>query len=137
MAGFVNDCSTILPGLVAAFRSVCRLDAGWEVVQRFLKQHFDRVVVQENKGEFNSLEGLQAAVADLYLLASSIYMLKPYWSSFPEMAQALAGTDFLAEDSRSEDLFKDGKLNVKLPNDPIKPFLKDCLYNQGDHKSFD
>ncbi len=47
-------------------------------------------VTQMDKGDYNSVPGIQAAVADLYLLASSGYILGPHWSSFVELAELLA-----------------------------------------------
>lgn len=47
-------------------------------------------VTQADKGDYNSVAGVQAAVADLYLLASSGYLLGPHWSSFVEIAEILA-----------------------------------------------
>lgn len=94
--------------------------------ERQVQQRFERVVVQEDKGGYNSLTGLQAAVADLYLLASSAYMLKPYYSSFPEMAQALAGPILRHEDSETPPASRaalrlDG---TTMPDDPLKPSVR-------------
>lgn len=44
-----------------------------------------------DKGPYNSRQALQASVVDLYLLASSTHLLAPHYSSFPELAQYLAG----------------------------------------------
>jgi hypothetical protein len=55
-----------------------------------LADEFDDVRAQDDKGRYNSVEGVQAAVADLYLLASSAHIVGPYWSSFVTMAEKLA-----------------------------------------------
>lgn len=78
-------------------------------------------VTIRNKGPYNSLEGLQAAVTDLYLLAGSCYLLGPHYSSFPELAQRLAGPGLTLETSRtaaSQDL---SQLDVTIAADPVRP----------------
>jgi hypothetical protein len=52
-----------------------------------------------DKGGYNSLPGLRAAVADLYLLASSAYIVGPYLSSFVELAWILGGKSQVLENS--------------------------------------
>ncbi|MCD2440997.1 hypothetical protein LQ757_01790 [Agromyces sp. SYSU K20354] len=56
---------------------------------------------QTDKGAYNSRRALQAAVADLYLLAASCHILGPHYSSFPELAQHLAGPAVALETSAS------------------------------------
>lgn len=54
-------------------------------------QRVPGAVTQADKGEYNTVIGVQAAVADLYLLAGSGYILGPHWSSFVDLASYLAG----------------------------------------------
>ena len=54
-----------------------------------------------DKGGYNSMKALQSSVADLYLLAGSTHVLGPYFSSFPELAQKLAGAGLALETSHS------------------------------------
>ena len=51
----------------------------------------------QDKGAYNSVAGVRSAVADLYLLAGSGYLLGPHYSSFVEMAQFLAGSSLVLE----------------------------------------
>jgi len=56
-------------------------------------------VALANKGGYNSRAGLRSSVADLYLLAASSHVLAPHFSSFPELAQKLAGPGLRLETS--------------------------------------
>ncbi len=76
-------------------------------------------VTQRDKGEYNSLRGLQAAVADLYLLASAGYILGPYWSSFVETAQHLAGGLVTLESARAVN--EPATFLPSLVTDPLRP----------------
>lgn len=49
------------------------------------------VLALQKHGRFNSRQGLEEAVVDLYLLASSGYLIGPFWSSFVELAHELGG----------------------------------------------
>ena len=62
---------------------------------------FPTACSQMNKGEYGSDEGIISSVIDLYLLASSQYMLVPYWSSFPVLSQELSDKKVVLENSRS------------------------------------
>lgn len=55
-----------------------------------------------DKGAYNSLSALTSAVVDLYLLASSGHLLGPHYSSFPELAQKLAGPRLRLETSQTD-----------------------------------
>ena len=57
----------------------------------------------EDKGAYNSVEGVRSALADIYLLASSQRLLGPHFSSFVELAQHLSG----------------GRLELETPVDPM------------------
>ena len=54
-------------------------------------RRFPDCVGQTDKGAYNSRPALQAAVADLYLLAGSCHILGPHYSSFPELARVPLG----------------------------------------------
>lgn len=90
---------------------------------------FDRVAAQfdgvhgvRDKGDYNSRLALHAAVADLYLLASSAHIIGPHYSSFPELAQYLAGPELRLETSQTpwEDSFETLKAFDSVP-DPLRP----------------
>jgi hypothetical protein len=117
--GRMEEIATLCPD-ISFFLSTDSPEA-----QALVRQRFDRVIVQEDKGQYNSLTGLQAAVADLYLLASSAYMLKPYWSSFPAMAQALAGPLLRYEDSETPKSSPIPLGQVPMPSDPMRPSFRD------------
>jgi hypothetical protein len=50
-----------------------------------------RVIYLENHSKFNSREGTQKALADLYLLARADHIIGSYWSSFSGTAGILQG----------------------------------------------
>jgi len=60
-----------------------------EVLDR-MKALFPHVVGLTDKGGYNTTEGVRSAVADLYLLASSHYILGSHYSSFLHLAGYLA-----------------------------------------------
>jgi hypothetical protein len=80
-----------------------------------------------DKGAYNSREGLRAAVTDLYLLAASAHLVGPHFSSFPELAQKLAGPQLRLETSRTgpSSAFETGPLS--LASDPVVPHRRDAL----------
>lgn len=87
-------------------------------------RRFPDCVGQTDKGGYNSRRALQAAVADLYLLASSCHILGPHYSSFPELAQHLAGTAVTLETSTSPPWTRfeaRGELSVGTP---LRPELR-------------
>lgn len=69
-----------------------------ELVDRLGKK-FPNVIGMNDKGVYNSTRGVQAAVVDLYLLASSVHILAPFWSSFPYMAFALSNRSIPLQNS--------------------------------------
>lgn len=76
----------------------------------------------DEKGAYNSKAALLSSVVDLYLLAGSGHILAPYYSSFPELSQELAGPTLRLETSmtgRSERLEPDEPL-LRAP-DPLRP----------------
>ncbi|GAB4066368.1 hypothetical protein GCM10028812_14440 [Ancylobacter sonchi] len=94
-----------------------------EVHEAVLKR-FERVIVQDDKGVFNAAAGIQAAAADLYLLASASFVLQPYWSSFPEMARALADRRVGFVHSLSDGEPATACFDLPPPADPLRPFAR-------------
>lgn len=90
-----------------------------------VRHRFDGIVVQRDKGDYNSAVGLQAAVADLYLLASASFVLQPYWSSFPAMARALADPRVQFVHALSENDFAGAPSDLPPPADPLRPFTRE------------
>jgi hypothetical protein len=77
-----------------------------------------------DKGVYNTVEGVRAAVADLYLLGSSSYLLGPHYSSFVELARYLAGADLILETSMKP---VSGKIDLTVLGqvvDPIQPHVR-------------
>lgn len=69
--------------------------------QREVIDRFPTAVAQTDKGAYNSGQALRSAVVDLYLLASAGHLLGPHYSSFPELAQQLAGDRLRLETSQT------------------------------------
>ncbi|WP_314139192.1 hypothetical protein [uncultured Plantibacter sp.] len=86
-----------------------------------LVAQFPRAVTQRNKGGYNTTTGTQAAVADVYLLASSAGILRPYWSSFTTMSSELAAQTIVLEDSQS-DVPLGAQTLVPRAVDPLRPW---------------
>lgn len=80
-----------------------------------------------DKGGYNTREGLVSAVTDLYLLAGSVHLIGPHFSSFPELAQKLAGDPLRLETSRTppETAFDDSVLT--WAQDPTRPHVREPL----------
>jgi hypothetical protein len=90
---------------------------------------FPDCVGQTRKGEYNGRSALQAAVADLYLLAASCHILGPHYSSFPELARHLAGSTVALETSVSDPSTRfevQGDLSVGTP---LRPELRNSGRN--------
>lgn len=78
-----------------------------------------------DKGPYNSRQALQASVVDLYMLASSTHLLAPHYSSFPELAQYLAGGAVRLETSMTGDDSRfDAAAPMTLVADPTRPSLR-------------
>lgn len=77
-----------------------------------------------DKGGYNSRRALEASVVDLYLMAASVHVLGPHYSSFPELSQHLAGPQLRLETSRTpeEDAFEAGPLTTAP--DPTRPAVR-------------
>ncbi len=74
-----------------------------------------------DKGGYNSRRALEASVADLYLMAGAVHLIGPHYSSFPELAQHLAGPALRLETSRTsaDQAFEAGPLTIAP--DPTRP----------------
>jgi hypothetical protein len=81
-------------------------------------------VAQEDKGGYNTLEGVRSAVADLYLLASSQHLIAPHFSSFIHMAQHLNGDVVPIETSRTATPDRVLLESSGTPEDPIRPWVR-------------
>ena len=84
---------------------------------------FPSAVTQHNKGGYNTTTGTQAAVADIYMLASAGGVLRPYWSSFTTMASELSDHVVMLEDSQSELSLTASSLVARAPN-PLRPWVR-------------
>lgn len=73
------------------------------------------------KGTYNSLPALSSSVVDLYMLASSCHILGPHYSSFPELAYLLAGSELRLETSKSSEA------SVLRANTPITSSIDPLL----------
>ncbi len=79
----------------------------------------------DDKGAYNSVEGVRSALADIYLLASSQHLLGPHFSSFVELSQHLSGDRLRLETPMGD---AGGYLDVfdgsGLVSDPITPWQR-------------
>lgn len=90
-------------------------------VQEEIVRSFPGAVGQRDKGPYNSVEGVRAAVADLYLLAGSGHLIGPHYSSFLHLAQHLA-EDRIPVETAATGVVADvdpGALGVTA--DPLRP----------------
>ena len=81
------------PG-IRFFLSADTMDAQAEVIAAI-----PGTVALEDKGGYNTKAALVSSVVDLYLLAGSAHLVAPHYSSFPEVAQKLAGPALRLETS--------------------------------------
>lgn len=94
--------------------------------QQAVMEAVPNVRAQVDKGAYNSLAALQSSVVDLYLLASGGHIIGPHFSSFPEMAQQLAGDRVRLETSMTPDAERFGVDDVLTGvTNPLQP--------SGDH----
>jgi hypothetical protein len=88
-----------------------------------LMREFPHSVSQVDKGAYNSKKALLASVADLYLLASSSHILAPHYSSFPELAQRMAGPTVGLETSQNAVALPSLAAATRVDN-PLQPFRR-------------
>lgn len=82
-------------------------------------------VVQETS--YNSTPAVRLAIADLYLLACAGHLIGPHFSSFIEMAQALAPDSVAVESSRTPQVDGVDVEAAGLANDPLTPYVRSRL----------
>jgi hypothetical protein len=89
-----------------------------------LQREVPGCVALQDKGDYNTRRALQSSVVDLYLLAASLHVVGPHYSSFPELAQHLGGPGLRLETSRTApaQAFESGPLSA--PADPLRPHLR-------------
>ncbi|MFP7760253.1 hypothetical protein [Marisediminicola sp. LYQ85] len=100
------------------------VSADTEEARAFVSEQVPGTVSQSDKGAFNSAAGLRSAVADLYLLASSTRLLGPHFSSFPELAQKLAGDGMVLETPMSTPEPFDRTTALTVVEDPSRPSVR-------------
>jgi hypothetical protein len=86
-----------------------------------LVARFPAAVTQHDKGGYNTTVGTQAAVADVYMLAASAGILRPFFSSFTTMSSELADRALLLEDSQSDERLTAASLVPRAP-DVLRPW---------------
>ena len=89
-----------------------------------LQREVPGCVGQTNKGSYNSRSALRAAVVDLYLLAASVHLVGPHYSSFVELAQHLGGPRLRLETAltSADAALENGPLT--LAPDPRRPHVR-------------
>lgn len=91
-------------------------------VQRELIERYPGSVGLDDKGAYNSVQGVQSGVVDLFLLASAGYVLGPAHSSFVELAVRLADHAIPFENSLKEPQLAPDTF-TRAP-DPLHPALR-------------
>lgn len=82
-------------------------------------------VALDDKGGYNTKAALVSSVVDLYLLAGSTHLLAPHYSSFPEIAQQLAGPSLRLETSMTQPPTRFGADDrPSLVSDPLRPSIR-------------
>lgn len=89
-------------------------------IKRDLLARYRNAVGIEHDAPYNSTRAVQQAVADLYLLASSVHMLGPHFSSFIEMAQHLSHEQVTTEKASEDEPVREWS-DVPLVRDPLRP----------------
>jgi hypothetical protein len=93
--------------------------------QQALCDEFPGSVSLNDKGDYNSAQALRSSVVDLYLLAGSTHVLGPHFSSFPELAQKLAGPALTLETSTTTaDVSFEALAALGRVDDPTRPHLR-------------
>lgn len=95
-----------------------------EDVQREIVRTFGRSVALEDKGAYNSIDGIRSGVCDLYLLGSSSYLIGPHWSSFIHLARHLAAEQVSMETAVVPN---HGEVDIRsagLVDDPLRPSVR-------------
>lgn len=79
---------------------------------------------QTDKGAYNSVRAVRASVVDLYLLASSGYLLGPHFSSFIHLAEYLSGEMLTMETAPANRHGAVDFVSVGLVADPLRPHAR-------------
>jgi hypothetical protein len=93
-------------------------------VQDEIVSEFQNSFALAGKGGYNSNASIKASVVDLYLLASSVHILGPHYSSFPELAAYLADDRVALETSVNSAEFP-AVQSWSLVSDPTRPSHRD------------
>jgi len=94
-----------------------------ELKQRLLRE-FPTSVAHSVWAPYNSTSAVRAAIVDLYLLASSSYMLGPYYSSFVETAQFLAAMAVPTNKPSERDVPSGEWWKTETAVDPLQPSVR-------------
>jgi hypothetical protein len=94
-------------------------------VQQRIEQSIEGAWGFKDKGDYNSKAGIESAICDLYLLASSGFILGPHFSSFVHLAQHLAGGLVKMKTSQSPTTAQQPDLQaLSMVNDPLRPAIR-------------
>lgn len=98
--------------------------------QRHLEKMVPNVISIHKRGAYNSKQGLEEAVTDLYLLAESSHLLGPHLSSFVELAWMIGGRSQPLETSLLTLPAKSGSPSSQLPP-PSLLYLRPPIVSWG------
>lgn len=96
------------------------LSCDTQAAQARLTEEFDGCVALEDKGGYNTVQGVRSALTDLYLLASAQHLIGASYSSFVEMAVFLCDARVPFE-RPDQPLEGDLDLSLGLADDPLRP----------------
>lgn len=90
-------------------------------VQRELVERYPGSIALAEKGAYNSVLGVQSAIVDAYMLASSGYIVGPAYSSFVELAVRLSNHSVVFENSLKPAALDFDSLGIAA--DPLRPHV--------------
>ena len=93
-------------------------------VQEYVQKKVPGCWSFSDKGAYNSVEGVESSVCDLYLLASSGYLIAPHFSSFIHLAQHLARDSLPIETSRSAPKQRPVLSHLSAAQNPLTPLVR-------------
>lgn len=93
-------------------------------VQRDVMARIGGCHAQTDKGPYNSTRAVRSAVADLYLLACSGYLLGPYMSSFIHLSEYLSGDVLRLETAKTGPPNDVDFRTAGIVLDPLKPWVR-------------
>lgn len=89
---------------------------------------FDDTYALTDKGDYNTKRALRSSLVDLYLLAGSTHVIAPHYSSFPETALHLAGSELDLETSMTDVSHAlTPERSLMVVSDPLRPHLRSAL----------